>query len=229
MRQSVFYSHSPGVRCRSERHWLSSAARSSATRLRSKDMPGIAAIHHPLGDVEVPAPAMLALLVQVGDFADRPAVHAHADSNLGMRLTSALRDLRSAQQRRRYHDLVRKTELRRTVAGRQPHELLIGRLRQQNSQRGTMFTELAQPLAFCSSIKRLGITDDVDEQDVSDLSRRLRSGSGAIDHCQPRCIGHRDLVNIAPLQLGEEVVDLHLAAAAGVFGFREATIFSKRQ
>ena len=49
----------------------------------NKNVSGIAAIHHPLRDVDAGA-GDVCLLVQIGDFVDRPAVNAHAHAQFGM-------------------------------------------------------------------------------------------------------------------------------------------------
>src|SRR5436190_16745556 len=41
-------------------------------------------------------------------------------------------------------------------------------------------------------------------------------------------VGNRDFVNVAPLQLGKEVLRVHFKGVAGSFGASDATIASKR-
>ena len=52
---------------------------------RKKDVTGIAAIHHPLRDVDSGA-GDVGLFVQVGNFVDRPTVNSHSNAKLGMTL-----------------------------------------------------------------------------------------------------------------------------------------------
>ena len=51
--------------------------------LRKKNVPGIAAIHHPLRDIDSSA-GNVGLIVHIGDAIDRPAVNSHAQLNLRM-------------------------------------------------------------------------------------------------------------------------------------------------
>ena len=48
------------------------------------------------------------------------------------------------------------------------------------------------------------------------------------EQLEQNTVADRDFVNVAPLQLSEKIIDLHLAVEAASFGAREATIFSKR-
>jgi hypothetical protein len=48
-----------------------------------KNVTGIAAIHHPLGEIDSGA-GDVGLLVQIAHFIDRPAVNSHANVKLGM-------------------------------------------------------------------------------------------------------------------------------------------------
>src|SRR6266851_9224997 len=50
-----------------------------------KNVSGVAAIHHPLRDVDS-RPGDVRLFVEVGDFVDRPAMNPHSDSKLRMTL-----------------------------------------------------------------------------------------------------------------------------------------------
>ena len=63
-----------------------------------KNVPGIAAIHHPLRDVDARA-RDVGLFVEVGNFVDRAAMNSHADAKLGMTL-QCLADFQRAQNRR---------------------------------------------------------------------------------------------------------------------------------
>ena len=78
-----------------------------------QNVSGIAAIHHPLRDVDSGA-GDIGLLVHIGDFADRTAVNSHAHPKFGMTL-QLLADLHRAQHRR--FRAVAKNE-RATVASR---------------------------------------------------------------------------------------------------------------
>ena len=77
------------------------------------------------------------------------------------------------------------------------------------------------------------IGNPINEDDDDNLHRPLRRIKRGKKNRrrlnrQPRdhCISDRDFVNIAPLQLGEEIIDLHCFASD--FGASDATIFSKR-
>ena len=48
-----------------------------------KNVTGVAAIHHPLRDVDARA-GNVGLFVQINDFIDRAAVNAHPDMKFGM-------------------------------------------------------------------------------------------------------------------------------------------------
>ena len=50
-----------------------------------KNVTGIAAIHHPLGDVDSRS-SDVGLFVEVGNFVDRPAVNSHSNAKLRMTL-----------------------------------------------------------------------------------------------------------------------------------------------
>ena len=50
-----------------------------------ENVAGIAAIHHPLRDVD-PRACDVRLFVQISDFIDRTAVNAHPDAKLGIAL-----------------------------------------------------------------------------------------------------------------------------------------------
>ena len=66
--------------------------------LRKQDVPGIAAIHHPLRDVDASA-GNVGLFVQISDFIDRAAVNAHPHLKFGM-IFQLLADLQRAENRR---------------------------------------------------------------------------------------------------------------------------------
>ncbi len=126
----------------------------------------IATIHHPLrhvdpgaGDVRAPA--------HIGHFAHRPAVNSHSNGKIRMRL-ERLRNLDRAP--RRFFATIAKDE-RHAIAGRQPNELLIGRLSHLRSRQNDL-GQPAQPLLLFFD-QELGITDQVDEEDMPDLQRQV--------------------------------------------------------
>ncbi len=79
---------------------------------REKNMSGITAIHHPLGNVDS-SPGDIGLLVQISDFIDRAAVNSHAHPEFRMPF-ELLANFQCAQNRR--FQSVTKNE-RATVAG----------------------------------------------------------------------------------------------------------------
>src|SRR5438128_7600238 len=79
-----------------------------------KNVSGVAAIHHPLGDVDSRS-SDICLLVQVSDFVDRTTVNPHSDSKFGMFL-ELFANFQCAHNRR--FRTVAKNE-RATVARRQ--------------------------------------------------------------------------------------------------------------
>ncbi len=81
---------------------------------------------------------------------------------------SASRNLERAP--RRFFRAVAKDQ-RHSVAGRQPDELLVGRLAHLRRREHDL-SELVQPLLLLLD-QELGVTDDVDEQDVSNLELRI--------------------------------------------------------
>ena len=65
---------------------------------RQKDVAGVAAIHHSLGDVD-PGAGDIGLLVQIADLVNRTAVHTRADFQFWMTL-QCLADFHGAENRR---------------------------------------------------------------------------------------------------------------------------------
>ena len=82
---------------------------------RNKNVSGVAAIHHPLRDVNACA-GDIGLLIEVSDFVDRAAVDSHADAQLGMAF-QCFADLERAQNRRFRAGAKHQGA---TIAGRQP-------------------------------------------------------------------------------------------------------------
>ena len=89
-----------------------------------KNVTGIAAIHDPLRHVDA-RPGDIGPPVYIGHLADRSAVNAHPHCDLRMTL-ERLCDLERAL--RRLFGAVAKDQCH-SIAGRKPHQLLIGRLR----------------------------------------------------------------------------------------------------
>ena len=131
-----------------------------------QDVPGIAAIHHPLRHVDS-GPGDVGPPAHIGHFAHRPAVNAHPHRNLRM-LPERLGDLERAPSR--LFRAVAKDQ-RHAVAGRQPNELLVGRVAHLRRPEHD-FRQLAESLLLFFD-QELGVTDDVDEEDVPDLQPDL--------------------------------------------------------
>ncbi len=84
-------------------------------------MAGVAAIHHPLGDVD-PGAGDVRLLVQIGNGVDWTAVNAHSDTK-GRMVSQSFADLHSAENRR--FDTIPKHK-RASVTRGQTQELAFG-------------------------------------------------------------------------------------------------------
>ena len=134
--------------------------------LGEEDVPGIAAIHHPLRHVD-PGPGEVGAPAHVGHFAHRPAVNAHPDRNFRM-LPERLGDFERAP--RRLFRAVAKDQ-RHPIAGRQPNELFVGRVAHLRRPEHD-FRQLVEALLLFLD-QELGVTDDVDEQDMSDLEPKI--------------------------------------------------------
>ena len=134
--------------------------------LGKKDMARIAAIHHPLRQID-PRPRDIGPLVHVGHLTHRAAVNPHPDLNLGMLLEGA-RHLQSAL--RRFLRVIAKDQ-RHPVAGRQPDELLVGRLvhlRRRQHDVGEL-THLFLLLVD----QELGIAHHIEKEHMPDLQPKI--------------------------------------------------------
>ncbi len=155
--------------------------------LREKDVPGVAAIHHPLRHVDA-GPGDVGAPAHIGHFAHRPAVNAHPHRNFRM-LPQRFGDLQRAAGRF-FRAVVE--DQRHPIAGRQPNELFVGRfahLRRREHDLG----ELVQALLLFLD-QQLRVTDDVDEQDMPDLQPEIGLGFGG--HGQlPASASARDRVS----------------------------------
>jgi hypothetical protein len=131
--------------------------------LREQDVTGITAIHHPLRDVD-PGASDVGLLVQITDFIDRAAVNAHPHPQLGM-MFQLTADLDRAQDRR---FRVGAENERAAVAGGQAEQfaLCFGELELLGAPHDLL--QGLQALALLGD-EQLGVTNNVDEQDVPDL------------------------------------------------------------
>ena len=137
--------------------------------LREEDVPGIAAIHHPLRHVDA-GPGDVGAAAHVGHFAHRPAMDSHPDRKFRM-LPQRFGDLERAP--RRFLRAVVEDQ-RHPIAGRQPNELFVGRvahLRRREHDRG----ELVQALLLFLD-QELRVTDDVDEEDMPDFEAKIVFG-----------------------------------------------------
>ena len=131
-----------------------------------EDVPGITAIHHPLRHVD-PGAGDVAALVHIDHFVDRAAVNAHPHRNFRM-LPQRLGDLQRAL--RRLFRAVTKDQ-RHPIAGRQPDELSVGRVAHLRCPEHDL-GQLVEPLLLFFD-QELGVTDDVDEEDMPDLELRI--------------------------------------------------------
>ena len=134
--------------------------------LGEENVPGIAAIHHPLRHVD-PSAGDISPPTHVGHVAHRAAVNAHPHCESPGAL-EGLCDLERTL--RRFLRTVAKDE-RHPVPGRKPNELLIRRfahLRRRQHDVG----ELSQPF-FLLLDQELGKTDQIDKQDVPDLESKI--------------------------------------------------------
>ena len=134
--------------------------------LGKENVPGIAAIHHPLRHVD-PSPGEVGPPAHVGHFAHRPAVNAHSHRNFRM-LAERLGDLERASS-----GLFRAVmkDQGHPIAGRQPNELFVGRIADLRRPEDD-FRQLAEALLLFLD-QELGVTDEVDEEDMPDFKAEL--------------------------------------------------------
>ena len=131
-------------------------------------MPGIAAVHHPLRDVDTGSGDVLPL-IHIGDVMDRAAVNAHPDRQSRLR-TQNLTDLKGA-----FHRIFHRAgeDQRHPVARGQQDELTD---RFRFTRRFGIAHDLIQFVERFRLLvdEQLGITDDVDEKDMRDLQAQFR-------------------------------------------------------
>src|SRR5205823_2335722 len=128
-----------------------------------ENVSGIATIHHPLRDVDSSA-GNIRLLIEIGDLVDRPAVNAHPHFQFRM-TPERLTDFQSAENRRL--GAVAKNQ-GATVPRRQAEQFafcfglfeLLGATKNLSKR--------LQLVALLGD-QQFRVTDDVDEQDMSDL------------------------------------------------------------
>jgi hypothetical protein len=135
--------------------------------LGEKDVAGVATIHHPLSDVDAAAGHVDAL-VHVHDAADRSVVNPHANGQPRVVLE------RAADLERTLGRLLRAPveDQRHPVAGRDLQEP-VGRLRfPKLLGQANDLVELIDPGVLLVR-RELGVTDDVDEENVRDLELDL--------------------------------------------------------
>ena len=125
--------------------------------LGEKDVPGIAAIHHPLRHVDA-RPGEVGAPAHVGHLAHRSAVNAHAHRKFRV-LLERLGNLERAPGR--FLRAVAKDQ-RHPITGRQPNELFVGRFAHRRRRQHDL-SELVQPLLLLLD-QELRVTDDVDEK-----------------------------------------------------------------
>ena len=141
---------------------------------REQDVPAIAAIHHSLRHVDA-WPGDIRAPTDIGYLADRAAVNTHSHWEVGM-CFKRLRDLECAP--RGLFRAIAKDQ-RHPIARRQLHELLVSRFAHLRRPEHD-FGELAQALSLPLD-QKLRITNDIDEQDMTDLEGDCLSASGAMD------------------------------------------------
>ena len=111
----------------------------------------------------IPAPGEVGAPAHVGHFAYRSAVNSHPYRNFRM-LPQRLGDLERAP-RRLFRAVVK--DQRHPVAGRQPNELFVSRVAHLHRAEHDLRQLVESLLLFLD--QELGVTDDVDEQDMPDL------------------------------------------------------------
>ena len=130
-------------------------------------MAGIAAIHHPLSDVDSGS-GNVRLLVEIGHLVDRTAVDSHSDAKFRM-IPERVGNLNRAKDG---HFQVAKDE-RAAVTGRQTEEFSFG-------FGSAKLVGSAHDLAQFLNVRALlcgaqfGIADDVDEKNMRDLEAEFR-------------------------------------------------------
>ena len=134
--------------------------------LGEKNVSGVTTIHHPLRHVD-PGPGDVGPPAHVGYLAHRAAVNAHAHRKLRMFLKRFCNLERAAG---RFFRAVAKDQ-RHAVAGRQPNELFVGRVAHLRRPEHDL-RELVQSLLLLL-VQELRVTDDIDEEDVSDLEAKI--------------------------------------------------------
>src|ERR1700758_828394 len=85
-----------------------------------KNMAGVAAIHHPLRDIDSRS-SNIGSIVDVRDFVDRAAVDAHAEAERGLSQAACNLDCATCRSFRSG-----KENQNHSVAGRQSHQLVSG-------------------------------------------------------------------------------------------------------
>ena len=134
--------------------------------LRKKDVPCVAAIHHPLRHVDA-GPRDVGPPAHVGHLAHRSAVNAHAHGKFRV-LAERFGDLERAPGR--FLRAVAEDQ-RHPIAGRQPNELFVRGL--ADLRRGQHdLSELVKPLLLFLD-QELRVTDDVDEQDMPNFKAEI--------------------------------------------------------
>ena len=137
--------------------------------LGEKNVPGVAAIHHPLRHVDA-GPGDVGASAHVGHLAHRSAVNAHAHRKFRM-LLKRFGNLERAPGR--FFRAVAEDQ-RHPIAGRQPNELFVRRFAHLRRREHDL-SELVQPLLLFL-VQELRVTDDVDEEDMPDLKAKIVVG-----------------------------------------------------
>jgi hypothetical protein len=137
--------------------------------LGKENVPGVAAIHHPLRHVDA-GPGEVGASAHVGHLVHRSAVNAHPHRKFRVFLErfgnlerAPGRFLRAVMEDQRH-----------PIAGRQPDELFVRRFAHRRGRQHDL-GELVQPLLLFL-VQELGVTDNVDEQHMPDLQMEIVVG-----------------------------------------------------
>ena len=137
--------------------------------LGEKNVPGVAAIHHPLRHVDA-GPGDIGPPAHVSHLAHRPAVNAHAHRKFRM-LLQRFGNLERTPGRF-FRAVVE--DQRHPIAGRQPNELFVGGFAHRRRREHDL-SELVEPLLLFLD-QEFGVTNNVDEQDMPDLKVKIIVG-----------------------------------------------------
>ena len=164
-------------------------------------MPGVAAIHHPLRHVDA-SPSDVGPPAHVGHLTYRPAVNAHSHAKFRV-LPECFGDLERTA--RRLFGAVMKDQ-RHAVAGWQPDELFISRVAHLRRPEHD-FRQIGEALLLLFD-QELGVTDDIDEEDMPDLELRIGGYLGRHGSFYPE----PGLANLFRRKGGDDFFEARIAA-----------------